>query len=130
MDLETAKLVAFALWAEAYEGTTGKEPPAIKIMFSMTQRALDFGGLRACLGNDLEFKFDNYLTVWEAEVKEAPASTEREQALAIEQMEEPGEEAQGRTEPVFRRGEDLLPWAAKDKPKRTKKERAHDKDRS
>ena len=74
MDLETAKLVAFALWAESNEGVSGKSPLDIAIEFKAFQLTKSIEEVRSWLSEGLAWKLDNYLTVWEAAGgPEAPA---------------------------------------------------------
>lgn len=82
MDLETAKLVAFALWAESNEGVVGKSPEVLKSAYDTWQFADTPEDAREYLGEALIHKFDNYLTVWEAaEEPEAPAPEKETQVL-------------------------------------------------
>lgn len=116
MDLETAKLVAFALWAESFEGVTGKGPAEIYTRFNVTQAAVSLEALRDWLGDELGFKLDNYLTVWEAETEADKAFDELESAAAEEQKETPAEEAQEITKADIGKVEDFLLTPAEELP--------------
>jgi len=87
MDLETAQLVAFALWAESNEGVTGKGPDGLQGVFRTCQEAESIEWLRLGLGEDLAYKLENYLTVWAAaEEPEAPAPEKELQVITSEDV--------------------------------------------
>jgi len=88
MDMGTAKLVAFALWAESNEGVTGKSPEEIKGHFLFLNLAKDRNDLYLHLGPELDYKLDNYLTVWAA-AEEPKAPSPKGEAEATPTPETP-----------------------------------------
>jgi len=85
MELDIAKLVAFALWAESNEGVTGKGPGAIRAAWHNFDHAECGGDLLLILGEGLAFKLINYDTVWEAaEEPEAPTPEKRTAEIIVE----------------------------------------------
>lgn len=64
MDLETAKLVAFALLMETGDGVTGKGPEYVATEFNTVQGKTSIEEVREYLGEAWGFLLDNYLTVW------------------------------------------------------------------
>jgi hypothetical protein len=89
MDLETARLIAFALWAEAYSGTAGKSPDDVVGAWEKLGQATRIEDVHQFLGADLGFKLDNYLSIWGTAAEEEPPPTVREEIEAVEQPKEP-----------------------------------------
>ena len=74
MELDVAKLVAFAIATESNEGVMGKSPRWLKDQWSYTNVANSIEQLREMLDEEYIHVWDNYLTVWEAAGgPEAPA---------------------------------------------------------
>ena len=64
MDLNTAKLVVFALYAETYEGVMSKPPGTLSAMWAALQALHKDRPIVDYLEADLKARFLNYTRIW------------------------------------------------------------------
>ena len=64
MNLETAKLVVFALYMEQYEGVTAKPPTFAEEMWHIIKAIKSRQALERALSDGIAAKFANYCRLW------------------------------------------------------------------
>lgn len=117
MDLEMAKLVAFALAVEADAGVMGTPPKAIKSWYDHLIVAQSFDHIRTMLGDDLVYKFENYLNAWiTPEEPEAPPVDEQ-RPEPTEEVKRMVQEADEESTRIIREGVEALETPAEGPPK-------------
>lgn len=70
MDLQTAKLLAFAIWTEADAGIMGLSPNTLELRWVLFDRCLTVNAVSEELPIDLHWKWENYCSIWEAEIED------------------------------------------------------------
>lgn len=93
MDLQTAKLVAFALLTEAESGVIGKSPAEMADCFEGLKEIPTIERIQQFFEPNLTYLWDNYWSVWGTKVEEAPPPTERAEIEAVEAPETPIDQA-------------------------------------
>jgi len=76
MDLQIAKLVAFAIYTEADTGIMGVSPLVLINKWILLDLCQNVEGIEMELPIDLHWKWENYCSIWGDEIKEAPKSPE------------------------------------------------------
>ena len=71
MDLQTAKLVAFAIYTEHEAGIMGVAPSYLGRMWTLIDRCGTIEDVEASIPIDLHWKLDNYWSIWSADLEES-----------------------------------------------------------
>jgi len=78
MDIQTAKLVAFALWAETLEGVMAKGPGPMRVTYDKIMAQDGMPDIAEIVGPFAAARFQNYCKVWDVTV-DAPQSEKGEE---------------------------------------------------
>jgi len=109
MDLQIAVMVAFAIYTEADTGIMGVDPTILRYKFADLDRCETVAQVLEALPIDLHWKWDNYWSIWSADLEEPAPSPEDDQVEITEKgelaLEDAGGSALPRTITLTEKGE-------------------------